>query len=275
MQSSAASKGDRRSGCPSCLGAVLPQDALSVVVDHLDVVQRLALVLLLAKDVDLGVALRNRENGLTPTGRVLEITTGRCKVSWPTLKSRLVNMREVAYFRKSPPKRRRLWMYSAACHGLLDLVLWCHLSLGSEWDEQTCYAAAWGGQLAMLQWLRTQGCPWDAHAMDAAAEGGHLGVLLWMKQQGLDACSKVCDAAAQGGHLHLLEFLQSEGYPWMATGVAAANGGHLGVLQWCLAQGCPWATGIYPAAAEKGDMEGSGVRLGPEDMRCSGVRRPY
>jgi hypothetical protein len=37
-------------------------------------------------------------------------------------------------------------------------------------DELTCEAAVEGGDLKVLQWLRSEGCPWDAEECLAIAE---------------------------------------------------------------------------------------------------------
>jgi hypothetical protein len=55
---------------------------------------------------------------------------------------------------------------------------------GCPWDEGTCRGAAWGGHLAVLQWLRANGCPWDEAACGAAARRGHLVVLQWLRANG-------------------------------------------------------------------------------------------
>jgi len=44
--------------------------------------------------------------------------------------------------------------------------------------------AATGGQLEVLQWLRTNGCPWNADTCSVAATGGHLEVLQWLRANG-------------------------------------------------------------------------------------------
>ena len=50
--------------------------------------------------------------------------------------------------------------------------------------EKLCAAAAAGGHLALLQWLRQNGCSWDEGTCSCAASGGHLAVLQWARQNG-------------------------------------------------------------------------------------------
>jgi hypothetical protein len=52
------------------------------------------------------------------------------------------------------------------------------------WNEETCYLAAKGGHLEMLQWARENGCPWNWQTCWKAAEGGHLEVLKWASEKG-------------------------------------------------------------------------------------------
>jgi len=55
---------------------------------------------------------------------------------------------------------------------------------GGVFDEGTCYAAARGGQLGVLKWLRERGCPWDEFTCEGAALNGHLEVLRWALENG-------------------------------------------------------------------------------------------
>jgi hypothetical protein len=52
-------------------------------------------------------------------------------------------------------------------------------SRNRPWDEWTCYAAARGGHLEVLKWLRDNDCPWDTWTCANAAVHGHLEVLKW------------------------------------------------------------------------------------------------
>ena len=40
---------------------------------------------------------------------------------------------------------------------------------GCPWDEWTCFGAAEGGHLEVLQWARANGCPWSERTCSAAA----------------------------------------------------------------------------------------------------------
>lgn len=52
-------------------------------------------------------------------------------------------------------------------------------SAGITWErpESICAAAAAGGHLEVLRWLRAMYCDWDWETTKAAAESGHLHAL--------------------------------------------------------------------------------------------------
>ena len=72
------------------------------------------------------------------------------------------------------------------------------------WDEYTCYYAAMGGHLEVLQWARANGCPWDEDTCAAAADRGHLEVLKWARENGCPWDEGTCANAADGGHLDVV-----------------------------------------------------------------------
>eukprot|EP00588_Corethron_pennatum_P026107 CAMPEP_0194321338 /NCGR_PEP_ID=MMETSP0171-20130528/17552_1 /TAXON_ID=218684 /ORGANISM="Corethron pennatum, Strain L29A3" /LENGTH=211 /DNA_ID=CAMNT_0039079179 /DNA_START=367 /DNA_END=1002 /DNA_ORIENTATION=- len=109
------------------------------------------------------------------------------------------------------------------------------------WDQLTCRAAAAGGQIRVMKWLRGRDCPWNWWASQAAAGGGHLEMLQWLRGEECPWGSWTCRAAAEGGHLEVLQWTVASGCPWDEwTCKAAADGGHLGVLRWAIENGCDY-----------------------------------
>jgi hypothetical protein len=137
----------------------------------------------------------------------------------------------------------------AAAHGQTDSLAWMR-GAGLEWHAQICIAAAGGGQLGILKWLRSQDppCPWDEHTCGGAALNGHLAVLQWARQQD-PPCpwdDWTCSSAAENGHLAVLQWLRQQDppCPWDShTCNVAAENGHLAVLRWLRQQDppCPWS----------------------------------
>lgn len=81
-------------------------------------------------------------------------------------------------------------------------------------DKYTCAAAAEGGHLGILDYLRSRGCPWSPYTMSRAASRGRLHILRWAHERGCPSNQSATLAAAAGGHLCCLKFLRSIGCPW-------------------------------------------------------------
>jgi len=155
---------------------------------------------------------------------------------------------------------------AAAYNGQLELLEWMH-GAGFDWSVDSCRAAARGGRLPALQWLRQRaGAPWDASTANAAAGNGNLDMLKWLRAQ-QPPCPwspfLVCLDAAKHGHLPMLEwacqqdpagFDWTREHEWLCT--YAAMNGHLGVLRWLRAQDppCPWDADVTRCAAANGHV---------------------
>eukprot|EP00611_Tribonema_gayanum_P011389 TRINITY_DN2160_c1_g1_i5.p1 TRINITY_DN2160_c1_g1~~TRINITY_DN2160_c1_g1_i5.p1 ORF type:complete len:292 (+),score=55.44 TRINITY_DN2160_c1_g1_i5:364-1239(+) len=150
--------------------------------------------------------------------------------------------------------------HAAAFTGRLDVlerVLGTYHPACAPPDERTCAYAALGGQLALLQALRAQGCPWDVFTCGFAARAGHVHVLQW-------AIANCCpydnaitfSCAAACGQLHVLWWLAAnDRHPNESTCCAAAHSGQLHVLRWLFMQGCAWDASTAEAAARNGHLE--------------------
>ena len=117
----------------------------------------------------------------------------------------------------------------AADLGHVSLLKDRHLRGLLENDNYLCPAAAKGGHLEVLKWLRENGCPWD---------------------------EETCRYAAYGGHFEVLKWARANDCPWNEyTCAYAAKGGHLEVLKWAREKGCPWNEETREVAASKGYVE--------------------
>ena len=104
-----------------------------------------------------------------------------------------------------------------------------------------CVYASLGGQLAVLQWARTNVDNWNSNTCAYASRNGHLEVLKWLRFNGSDWYSDTCSYAAENGHLEVLKWARNNGCDWdSSTCSYAARNGHLIVLQWARENGCPW-----------------------------------
>ena len=124
--------------------------------------------------------------------------------------------------------------------GMFSLLEWA-VESGCPLPSSTCAAAARGGQLDILKWLRARRCKWSTHEVIFwGAWGGHLDLLVWARENG-PSCNfnqqlqwdPTC-AAATRGHLHVLTWLKNEmRIPISSnTSKAAAEAGQIEVLKW-------------------------------------------
>ena len=119
-------------------------------------------------------------------------------------------------------------------------------SEGYEFNQWTCYYAARGGQIETLAWLRSQDppCPWDENVCLAAADKGKTATLHWLRSQDPPCpwSPWSCVSAIQGGHLETLKWLRSQDPPcdWDSDSCnMAAAKGNLQILQWLRSQNPP------------------------------------
>ena len=86
------------------------------------------------------------------------------------------------------------------------------------WNAQTFTAAAIGGNIDLLKWLRSQDptCPWSEWTCSCTARYGHLDVLKWLRSQDPPCpwSRQTCAYAAQEGHLDVLKWLIDNGCPY-------------------------------------------------------------
>ena len=81
-------------------------------------------------------------------------------------------------------------------------------------DEDSCDAAATGGHLNALIWLRSQvpPCPWNEWCCYKAARGGHLDVLKWALSEGAPVNLRKClKAARESKRPEVVQFLSTSG----------------------------------------------------------------
>ena len=172
-------------------------------------------------------------------------------------------------------------MNEAARYGLLEGVKWLNMlkcrhasstpictttstaTVCDLCDHRTLNAAAKGGHLAVLQWIKScnPSLPWDPldQFVDdglcaVAALNGHLHVIQWARAQDPPAPwnESTCFCAASHNHIHVLQWARAQGCPWdEQTCARSAGSGHLDIIQWARAQDppAPWDTSTCFCAA--------------------------
>ena len=146
----------------------------------------------------------------------------------------------------------------AAKGGQLEVLQWLRSEAGGEfyWNETTCKIAAENGHLEVLKWAHQNGCPWNATTCANAASKGHLEVLKWAHENGCKWGATTCSNAAAGGHFEVLQWARQNGCPWnVETCSMAAKNGHLELLKWAHQNDCPWNKCVCSYAALNGHLE--------------------
>jgi len=64
------------------------------------------------------------------------------------------------YAQKRFPSSDCAVMFNAATSGSLPLVQWLHSVMRDPWNKRICGVLALDNNLALLQWVRANGCPW-------------------------------------------------------------------------------------------------------------------
>jgi len=112
------------------------------------------------------------------------------------------------------------------------------LGHGGWWRPMFLENAAAAGQLAFLQWalnqIRFDHFPWwNRECLPAAAaRGGHLHVVQWLRQHGWPWSDSTCSAAARGGYLELLQWAMAHGCPWNSQALWDHGMAHSEIVGW-------------------------------------------
>ncbi|GFR45449.1 hypothetical protein Agub_g6845 [Astrephomene gubernaculifera] len=150
---------------------------------------------------------------------------------------------------------------AAAAEGHLHVVVWLVEEVlgpaGVQLENGVFSSAAKSCKIALLSWLRGQGCPWDASVYAGATEAGCAEALEWLTEQG---CPMQEDGtpyvkAARNGDLATLRCLRRLGCPWGPPGLVFArcirDVCELPVLGFLLESGCPADWDVVAAAVEE------------------------
>ena len=146
-----------------------------------------------------------------------------------------------------------------------DLLLWHSSGTRAGFvraRKELLLLASRGGHLSVLQLWRSKSKQknlFTSAIAAAAAEGGQLETLKWLRSQGcLWNAKTIWASAARSGSIDLVAYLKFEQkVPWGDFLLGVAKAGHLHVLQWARRNGCPWgkSSSLIPLhAAVRGDV---------------------
>lgn len=162
------------------------------------------------------------------------------------------------------PWEERDCLEAAARAGNMDVLRWIidHTDAPHFWDS-LLVLVAYEGKAEVLQ-LAYDTEPLDfnnAYLCEAAALGGHLELLRWLRSVECPFGSTMLEQAADGGHLHVLEWLWEqeviEHHRHSFDG--AINDGHIPALKWAMEKGLPgpWTEGATPTLPERASQLGN------------------
>lgn len=104
----------------------------------------------------------------------------------------------------------------ASGSGNLELMQWL-LDIGCTWSMFMYSDAASSNQVAVLEWLRQQGCPMDFTSIgleiDAAARVGNLPMIAWLRNYSCPWGQDACYYAVIHEDLELLQWLRAQTPP--------------------------------------------------------------
>ncbi len=128
-----------------------------------------------------------------------------------------------------------------------------------EWNHHTYAAAAAGGHLDIIQYLRKKGCSWDIETTRASANGGHLDTLKWVLSKGCKIDSTIFNGVIRNGkvdiviwlHDHYLKYCLSE----IRHNVAAVKSGNLDMVKLLRKWKYPWSDIIGRTACALGKLD--------------------
>jgi hypothetical protein len=130
--------------------------------------------------------------------------------------------------------------YNAAAAGHIHVLE--HLQHCCPWNAEACNAAAAGGHLAALRFLREHQCPWDTEEIAVhAAESDSIPLMQYVVQQGAVLTAAVALTAVQYGHLALCKHLVAISAPVNVQACSsAARSGSAELLRLLHRASSPW-----------------------------------
>jgi hypothetical protein len=173
---------------------------------------------------------------------------------------------------------------SSALSGSLPKLAWLCDDQNCPLPADVVEAAAEGGSLEMLQWLKQRGCAFRKRTTFSAARRAHnIPVLRFLLHEGCDWHDDVCNEAAAVGDLEQLKWLDQHGailqnstpqdaarsgvvsiFEWLQQQhlelschvmSKAAQYGHLSLCKWLYNAGCPWDSSACRGAVDGGHLE--------------------
>jgi hypothetical protein len=131
-------------------------------------------------------------------------------------------------------------IFRASLEGHSKTVFWLR-SIGCDWDESVCEAAATGNHLELLKSLRSNGCPWSEETLDMAVSENNFELAKWAFENGCPLSDSIITFAISSNNLELIKWLISIGSQWdEETSEMAASLGYIDILHYLIQNECPY-----------------------------------
>jgi hypothetical protein len=139
-------------------------------------------------------------------------------------------------------------LHAAAHGGHIELLSWVKQRFPElQYDVNVMSAAVRKGHTAMCEHLLADGCPWSSDCCEAAADSNQASTLQWLRESECPCDNEaVCIAAAENGSVEVMTYMLDNGLITSAallTQMLKATGEYeqqLAAAQWLRQQGAEW-----------------------------------
>lgn len=126
------------------------------------------------------------------------------------------------------------------------------------WNEKTCSAAAYHGNLEALKWARNQGCPWNEETFHNAIESEDIATIQYCIDNGCPSDNDIYKDIMSQRKIcfQILKLLHKNGHEWTEDACAAAASFYRGrkILRWLRYIGCPWDVRVCNLAVQNNNL---------------------
>jgi hypothetical protein len=182
------------------------------------------------------------------------------------------------FFAGDSPQQRSIWptlCFAAVCGGNLHILEW--LKTQNALDINITYTAGRYGDIRVAEWILTLYPNSSRDITEGAVRYGQIELLKWLYvytgRRATDWQNITVQTAVECGVLEVVKWIHSIGRPWGRAAEAATNKGHLDILKWMRSlperERCPWGAVCSENAASGGHLNMLKWMRGlPANERC-------
>lgn len=145
----------------------------------------------------------------------------------------------------------------ASTFGHIHILNYLYNIDNSIFNWLTCYGAASGGYLNILEWLVKKGIPITLNVFEIAAYKGHYHIIKWGIEHNYQINNSIYVSAAESGNLELIKWLKENKIPSNNPKIftKAIINGNLKLINWLYLNNFPIDKYACTAAAIKNNIE--------------------